>query len=55
MWKRLDDKYGDPTKVADVIIDSVRRTKIIREGEDKRFIEFVDMLEDGYRLKKTWT
>ena len=44
MWKRLDDKYGDPAKVADVIIDSIRRTKIIREGE-----EFVNMLEDGYR------
>ena len=49
MWRRLDDKYRDPTKVTDVIIDCVRRTKIIREGEDKRFIEFVDMLEDGYR------
>ena len=49
MWKRLDDKYGDPAKVADVIIDSIRRTKIIREGEDKRFVEFVNMLEDGYR------
>ena len=49
MWKRLDDKYGDPAKVADVIIDSIRRTKIIREGEDKRLVEFVNMLEDGYR------
>ena len=44
MWKRLDDKYGDPAKVADVIIDSIRRTK-----EDKRLVEFVNMLEDGYR------
>ena len=49
MWKRLDDKYGDPAKAADVIIDSIRRTKIIREGEDKRLVEFVNMLEDGYR------
>ena len=49
MWKRLDDKYGDPAKVADVIIDSIRRTKIIREGEDERLVEFVNMLEDGYR------
>ena len=49
MWNRLDDKYGDPAKVADVIIDSIRRNKIIREGEDKRLVEFVNMLEDGYR------
>ena len=33
MWKRLDEKYGDPAKVADVIIDGIRRTKIIREGK----------------------
>ena len=48
MWKRLDAKYGDPAKVADVIIDNIRRTKIIREEEDKRLFEFVNMLEDGY-------
>jgi len=35
MWKRLNEKYGDPAKVADVIIDGIRRTRIIREGEEK--------------------
>ena len=49
MWKRLDEKYGDPAKVADVIIDGIRRTRMIREGEEKRFIEFVETVEDGYR------
>ena len=49
MWKRLDEKYGDPAKVADVIIDGIRRTRIIREGEEKRFVEFVEIVEDGYR------
>ena len=49
MWKRLDEKYGDPAKVADVIIDGIRRTRIIREGEEKRFFEFVEIIEDGYR------
>ena len=49
MWKRLDEKYGDPAKVADVIIDGIRRTRFIREGEEKRFVEFVEIVEDGYR------
>ena len=49
MWKRLHEKYGDPAKVADVIIDGIRRTRIIREGEEKRFVEFVQIVEDGYR------
>lgn len=34
MWKRLDEKYGDPAKVAELIIDGIRRTRIIREGEE---------------------
>ena len=49
MWKRLDEKYGDLAKVADVIIDGIRRTRFIREGEEKRFFEFVEIVEDGYR------
>ena len=49
MWKRLDEKYGDPTKVTDIIIDEIRRTRIIREGEEKRFVKFVEIVEDGYR------
>ena len=49
MWKWLDEKYGDPAKVADVIIDGILRTRVIREGEEKRFVEFVDIVEDGYR------
>lgn len=49
MWKRLDEKYGDPAKVADVIINEIRRVRSIREGENKRFIELVGIIEDGYR------
>ena len=49
MWRRLDEKYGDPAKIADVIIDSIRRFRTLKEGEDKRFIEFVTLVEDGYR------
>ena len=49
MWNRLDEKYGAPAKVADVIIDGIRRTRIIREGEEKRFVQFVEIVEDGYR------
>ena len=49
MWKRLDEKYGDPAKVAAVIIDGIQRTRFIREGEEKRFVEFVEIVEDSYR------
>ncbi|XP_022806416.1 uncharacterized protein LOC111343493 [Stylophora pistillata] len=49
MWQRLNEKYGDPAKVADVIIDEIKRFRMLREGEDHRFIDFVTLLEDGYR------
>ena len=49
MWQLLDEKYGDPAKVADVIIDGIKGFRILREGEDKRFIDFVTLVEDGYR------
>ena len=49
MWRRLDEKYGDPAKITDVIINSIQRVKAIKEGEDKRCAEFVEIIESGYR------
>ena len=49
MWKRLDEKYGDPAKVADVVIDSIQSVKTIKEGENKKLITFINIVEDGYR------
>ena len=45
MWPRLDKKYGDPAKITYVIINSIQRVKAIEEGEDKRFVELVDVLK----------
>ena len=45
MWPRLDKKYGDPAKITYVIINSIQRVKAIKEGEDKRFVEVVDVLK----------
>ena len=49
MWKRLNEKYGDPAKLTDVIINTIQDIRPIKEGENKRFIEFVDAVEDGYK------
>ena len=49
MLKRLDEKYGDPAKIADVVIDSIKRVKVIKEGDHEKLIEFVDVVEDAYR------
>ena len=49
MWKRLDEKYGDPAKLTDAIINTIQDIRPIKEGENKRFIELVDAVEDGYK------
>ena len=49
MWKRLDEKYGDPTKVVDVIMNAIQNTRNIRDGENNRLIELINIVEDGYQ------
>jgi hypothetical protein len=49
MWERLDDEYGDVAVVTDSIIDEITRFKPLKDGENLRFVEFVDVVESGYR------
>ena len=49
MWKRLDEKYGDPAKVVDIIMNDIQNTRNIKDSENRRLIEFVNIIEDGYR------
>ena len=35
LWKRLDEKYGDPAKVVDVIMNAIQNKRNIRDGEKK--------------------
>ena len=51
MWKQLDEKY-DPTKVVDVIMNAIQFTRNIRDGENNRRIELINVVEDGYRYLK---
>ena len=49
MWKRLDEKYGDPTKVVDVTMNAIQNRRNIKDGENNRLIELIKVVEDGYR------
>ena len=49
MWKRLDEKYGKPSKLADVVMYDIKKLRPIRQGDNKRFIDLVDVVEKGYR------
>eukprot|EP00794_Sanderia_malayensis_P021205 gene21205-23287_t len=49
MWKRLDEKYGRTSKLADVVMFDIKRLRVVKEGDDRRFIELVETVEKGYR------
>ena len=49
MYKRLDEKNGDPAKLTDAIINTIQDIRPIKEGGNKRFIELVDAVEDEYK------
>lgn len=51
-WKRLNEKYGDPTKIVDVIMNAIQNTRNIREGENNRLIDLINVVEGGYRDSK---
>ena len=48
MWKRLDEKYAKPSKLADVVMYDNKKLRAIREEDDKSFIDLVDIVEKGY-------
>ena len=49
MWKRLDEKYGKASKFTDAIMNDIKKLRAVREGEDRRFVELVDVVESGFR------
>ena len=55
MWKGLDEKYRDPAKLTDAIINTIQDIRPIKEGENKRFIELVDAVEHGLEREITTT
>jgi len=48
MWKRLDDKSGDPAKLVAAIMTAIQNTRNIRDGENNKLIELINVVEDGY-------
>ena len=46
LLERLDEKFGDPSKVTDVIINDIRNFK--NNGISERLIDFINLIEAGY-------
>ena len=48
MWERLDEKYGRTSKLTETIMFDIKNIEAMKEGEEKKFVEFVDIVERGY-------
>ena len=48
MWKRLNEKYGQPSKLADIVVLDIKNLKAVRDGDDQAFLDLVNIVERGY-------
>jgi len=44
----LDDKYGDPSKITDSIISGITKFRKIENDDNKRIIEFINLIERAF-------
>ena len=49
MWKKLEEKYGKTSILADLIMNEIKWFRAIKDKDVKRFIEFVDIVAKGYK------
>ena len=48
MWNRLDEVYGNPAKVVDIIMNEIKRLQPIQEDDFHSLISLIDVVERGY-------
>ena len=48
MFRRLDDKFGEPRKIVDAVILDIKRLKPVSEGDHASFIHLVDVIERSW-------
>ena len=49
VWKRLDEIYGDPCKLADEVMNDIKRIDPVMENDDSSLVSMIDIIERGYR------
>ena len=51
-WELLDSMYGDPRIVADTIINDLNKFRPLKESEDSKFGELVNLVRRSYNVLK---
>ncbi|CAM1300408.1 Uncharacterised protein g2701 [Pycnogonum litorale] len=50
MWKELEETYGNPRQVSDAVLADIDKFKELKEGDDKRFIDFVNQIRSSFHI-----
>ena len=48
IWKRLDERFGNPAVLVDAIMSDIKSIGEISDGDEQKCIEFVNVIERGY-------
>ena len=51
-WNYLDQNYGDPRIVSDVVTSDIERLKAVQPGEDHQFCDLVNLVRRSYNILK---
>ena len=48
VWERLDERYGQPSRLAEQIVNEIKRYKVLNDNNDKGLVEFIEAIEGNY-------
>ena len=48
MWKHLNEKYGQQSKLADIVLLDIKNLKAVKDGDEKAVLDVVNVVEMGY-------
>ena len=52
IWNRLDEKYGQPSMLAELVMNEIKRYKSITDADDKGLVDFIELIEGSYNNLK---
>ena len=52
IWARLDEKYGQPSMLAELVMNEIKRYKSLTDTDDKGLVEFIELVESSYNNLK---
>ena len=52
MWKYLDQNYGDPRIISDIVTADIEKFKPIQDGEDHKFCDLANLVRRSYNILK---